>query len=441
MVLFRLRFFDDLKSTFITEWTLCKGKPFQTLLEFYSDIQNGDVKCGYSYENACSYDVDELWAEYAGSGKPQPVFIGDEKEFCRVSSLDFTLGDLADDVSSRKRGLFIIFHVKPHSSIESQSANPGPSCSSSQVESQSDIVLAEVLPKTKNAFYVMKNSCNELCVPDKKKGKNKNVAQFNKIIDFLEKENYKVQRRDVRDYVKFVELIAKVLWSIDPHQKQFESRCLHLSRDVKNFFGFNNPSSHKHKIEPLNSRDMQHHVNSLSEFCMRQYMLPKRMYGLKNIVTMLCETIQTYIDYLQGQMKRNDKNRTQCQTKEPTLDEFKATRLRVKSTQDSHDKATFEKLEHALNEIGFYVPLVINEHLDRSNRHSFNKSIQKLKLDGLPFCIDSAITPCHPSGPTAQFTFCGSSLHQVELMQSTLSSYQAFEKRNKIFTATKLENF
>ena len=74
MVLFRLRFFDDLKSTFITEWTLCKGKPFQTLLEFYSDIQNGDVKCGYSYENACSYDVDELWAEYAGSSKPQPVF-------------------------------------------------------------------------------------------------------------------------------------------------------------------------------------------------------------------------------------------------------------------------------------------------------------------------------------------------------------------------------
>ena len=41
MVLFRLRFFDDLKSTFITEWTLCKGKPFQILLQFYSDIQNG----------------------------------------------------------------------------------------------------------------------------------------------------------------------------------------------------------------------------------------------------------------------------------------------------------------------------------------------------------------------------------------------------------------
>ena len=31
------------------------------------------------------------------------------------------------------------------------------------------------------------------------------------IIDFLEKENYKVHRRDVGDYVKFVELITKVL--------------------------------------------------------------------------------------------------------------------------------------------------------------------------------------------------------------------------------------
>ena len=253
MVLFRVRFFDDVKNDFITEWTLCKKGPFRTLVQFYSDIQCGDVECGFSHDYACTYDVDKLWAEYAGSDNPQPVTRGHGKEFCRVSSLDFTLGDLAEETSNRNKGfsyLFIIFHVKPYDSPSTQSVNPGTS-SSSEGQSQTQSLNNDARSQTKNAFDVMRNACHELCVPDKKKGKNRNIGQYNKIIEFLETKSYKVQRSDIKDYEKFIELLATVLWDVDPHHKQFKSRCLHLLSDVTTFFGYNDPKNHKHKIHHM----------------------------------------------------------------------------------------------------------------------------------------------------------------------------------------------
>ena len=47
------------------------------------------------------------------------------------------------------------------------------------------------------------------CVPDKKKGRNKDVVQFNKIIDFLVNKNYRVQRCDLTDFKK---LVVKTRW-------------------------------------------------------------------------------------------------------------------------------------------------------------------------------------------------------------------------------------
>ena len=57
MMLFRVRFFYDMKLTFLTKSTVREGDSFQTLLQLYSYIQNGDIKWYLGCENACSHNV------------------------------------------------------------------------------------------------------------------------------------------------------------------------------------------------------------------------------------------------------------------------------------------------------------------------------------------------------------------------------------------------
>ena len=71
-----------------------------------SDIENWDVESSFCYENACIYKVDESWAVYTSSVKPQTLCHGDEKKFDWVSSLNYTSDDLAEDLSNCKRDLF-----------------------------------------------------------------------------------------------------------------------------------------------------------------------------------------------------------------------------------------------------------------------------------------------------------------------------------------------
>ena len=56
-MLFRVRFFYDMKLTFLTKSTVREGDSFQTLLQLYSYIQNGDIKWYLGCENACSHNV------------------------------------------------------------------------------------------------------------------------------------------------------------------------------------------------------------------------------------------------------------------------------------------------------------------------------------------------------------------------------------------------
>ena len=212
------------------------------------------------------------------------------------------------------------------------------------------------------------------------------IRMFNKIIDFLVNKNYGVQRCDLTDFEKRVVLFSSILWNIDPHQNKFKSRSIHISEFVaKTFFNFNVPKDHKHKIEQLDPKGLQSDINSLSDHCLREYMSVQRMSGLKSIITEICEKVQLYIDYLKTQSVRNEIVRNKCEPEEPKIDEFCSLRLKVNVSANDFVHGTFRKLNDALVETGMYTAVVINDHLDGTNRHLFNKNIQKLKIEGFPF--------------------------------------------------------
>ena len=180
-MIIRVRFFDDSKKAFITEWTLCKADSFVTLSTLYDNIYSGDIPCGLKVE--ITYDREKLWVESTSTNSNQPL-----TEELFNTPLEFTIGDLEDN----RKKVFVIFHVSERCDNSVTSGGLG----TSAVEVV-DSPPGENLRK--NAFDILLNSTRELCVPNRKIGKKQDIIQYNKNIQFLEDDNYTVQRCDIKD--------------------------------------------------------------------------------------------------------------------------------------------------------------------------------------------------------------------------------------------------
>ena len=103
-MIIRVRFFDDSKKAFITEWTLCKADRFVTLSTLYDNIYSGDIPCGLKVE--ITYDREKVWVESTSTNSNQPL-----TEELFNTPLEFTIGDLEDNrkITVRKYLLIILY--------------------------------------------------------------------------------------------------------------------------------------------------------------------------------------------------------------------------------------------------------------------------------------------------------------------------------------------
>ena len=166
-MIIRVRFFDDSKKTFITEWTLCKADSFVTLSTLYDNIYSGDIPCGLKVE--ITYDREKLWVESTSTNSNQPL-----TEELFNTPLEFTIGDLEDN----RKKVFVIFHVSERCDNSVTSGGLG----TSAVEVV-DSPPGENLRK--NAFDILLNSTRELCVPNRKIGKKQDTFSITKLYNFL----------------------------------------------------------------------------------------------------------------------------------------------------------------------------------------------------------------------------------------------------------------
>ena len=61
-----------------------------------------------------------------------------------------------------------------------------------------------------------------------------------------------ITRCDINDFTKFIEKFSTVIWDIVPYLSKLQSRNISLPNAViENFFNFNDPKSHKHKVKNI----------------------------------------------------------------------------------------------------------------------------------------------------------------------------------------------
>ena len=163
---------------------------------------------------------------------------GPAKDFVKVPSLDYTVGDLQDN----RKKIFVVFHVREYKKDPQVSVEDG---SASTVQVEDSIPGVE-----KCAFDILLSSRREFRVPDKKKrSKAGYYANITKSSSSVKIKITKVQWCDINDYKKFIDLFSNFLWNIDPHNKKLKSRSIYISEVIeKSFFNFNDPKKHKYKI-------------------------------------------------------------------------------------------------------------------------------------------------------------------------------------------------
>ena len=141
-------------------------------------------------------------------------------------------------------------------------------------------------------------------VSPRRVAKNKDVEQYNVLVNFVKQKKIGVGATSLQDFEDFLLLFSALLWELDPHYKNICDRAGgRFPKEIESLPGFNDPKKHNHKVKPIKIDSLNAKVTQLIVKLERKYMSSSHMKPLNDLVSSVCRSVSLYSKYLDEKKK------------------------------------------------------------------------------------------------------------------------------------------
>ena len=431
-MILRIRFRNRTKNEISQDWKLYKVPGHCTLRNVLERICRGDlvpsVDLGWGNVETCL-----IFTCVTSNEEPSIRTLQESNEKIEVQELE-----------ERNRKLYVEYSLEE---LPAERDSESPMRNTENDESDDDVVVTDApsIVKPANTITdVLMRRTNHFPPLNTTENQTGELKQYNTFVNFLKSSNFGVQGFHSEDFTGFAKCFCKLLWEIDPHQSKFSSnKGINFHKKIKQFFGFNTPEKHHHKPKNLSALSLALKVNELKKYSERKYMVTHRFKLLKEIVDSTIEQVSSYVDLLEGQIQRTQKNHHLDNNDiDEVVTNFVATRVKMKVTLSTSYSSEFDAIRVALQDIDHYSPVNVSDLIpnnDSVSRVQRCRFINHLLAEGLPFLIHN-VTVFHfrlPSeGPhrAIHFLWTQPTTDESNNPQHTKLICDIREKKTKYFT-------
>jgi DNA-directed RNA polymerase subunit RPC12/RpoP len=243
--------------------------------------------------------------------------------------------------------------------------------------------ITEVLMRKQNHYPSVK--------PDSKKA---NVKQYNALVSLVREKKFGVKGVNLIDVESLIREFSSLLWIIDPHFKAMKARgCGSFHSLVTGrLLGFNDPSKHNNKAEPINGAQVEQMVLGIEIKLDRKYFESSHLKFFLDLIRSVLTNVTKYLEHMAAQRERVSSHHKKENTPVCTIEDFTVTELKQVFTSSYASK--LQKLRDKLIAVDFNDPVEIRNFVDCKPRNTFHDLIQNILGSGFPHIANNVVV-CH----------------------------------------------